>query len=80
MNSKLLKDTKPGDTTIEIEMAKGSTPFHVGADIMVGIEVPNGKDARWIKSMSPDPRKGLAKDGRYKITFTEAMKHGHKAG
>ncbi|MCH8157596.1 MAG: multicopper oxidase domain-containing protein, partial [Nitrospinae bacterium] len=64
MNARLLKATKPGDTTIEIEMAKDATPFHVGADIMVSIEVPNGRDARWIKSMSPDPTKGLAKYGK----------------
>jgi hypothetical protein len=80
MNAKLLKTTKPGDTTIQIQMAEHATPFHVGADIMVGIEVPNGKDARWIKSMSPDPKKNPAKDGKYTITFTEGMTHGHKAG
>ena len=38
MNAKLLKATKPGDTTIEIEMAHHATPYHVGADIIVGIE------------------------------------------
>ncbi len=80
MNAKVLKATKPGDTVVEIEMAKGATPFHVGADIIVGIEVPNGKDARWIKSISPDPNKAFAKDGKYKITFTEGMKHAHKKG
>jgi hypothetical protein len=80
MNAKLLKATKPGDTTVEIEMAHHSTPFHVGADIIVGIEVPNGKDARWIKSITPDPNKGFAKDHKYKITFTEGMTHAHKAG
>ena len=80
MNAKLLKATKPGDTSVEIEMANHSTPYHVGADIIVGIEVPNGKDARWIKSIAPDPNKGFAKDNKYKITFTEAMTHAHKAG
>jgi hypothetical protein len=80
MNAKLLKATKPGDTTIEIEMAHHATPYHVGADIIVGIEVPNGKDARWIKSISPDPGKGFAKDHKYTITFTEGMTHAHKAG
>ncbi|MCH8157322.1 MAG: hypothetical protein IID18_06165, partial [Nitrospinae bacterium] len=80
MNARLLKATKPGDTTIEIEMAHHSTPYHVGTDIIVGIEVPNGKDARWIKSISPDPNKGFAKDYKYKITFTEGMTHAHKAG
>ena len=80
MNAKLLKATKPGDTKIEIEMAHHATPYHVGADIIVGIEVPNGKDARWIKSISPDPGKGFAKDHKYTITFTEGMTHAHKAG
>ncbi|MCH7622462.1 MAG: hypothetical protein IIB46_00065 [Nitrospinae bacterium] len=80
MNAKLLKAVKAGSTTVEIQMAKGATAFHVGADIMVGIEVPNKKDARWIKSMSPDPNKNPAKDGKYKITFTQAMSHDHAAG
>ena len=53
MNAKLLKATKPGDTKIEIQMAKHSPTYHVGADIIVGIEVPNGKDARWIKKITP---------------------------
>ena len=61
-------------------MANHSTPFHAGADIIVGIEVPNGKDARWIKSITPDPNKGFAKDNKYKITFTEGMTHAHAAG
>ncbi len=80
MNAKLLKAVKAGADTVEIEMAKGATTFHVGADIIVGIEVPNKKDARWIKSISPDPNKGHAKDGKYKITFTQAMTHDHAAG
>ena len=80
MNAKLLGSTRAGDKTIKIQMADGATPFHAGADIMVGIEVPNGRDARWIKSMSPDPTKGIAKDGKYTITFTEGMTHAHSAG
>ncbi|MBL4664960.1 MAG: multicopper oxidase domain-containing protein, partial [Nitrospinaceae bacterium] len=79
MNSKLLKATKPGDTKIEIQMAKGSPTYHVGADIIVGIEVPNGKDARWITNITPDPNKGEAKDGKYTITFSEGMTHAHAA-
>ena len=78
MNARLLKSTKKGDRTIKIRMAKHATPYHIGTDIMVGIEVPNGKDARWIKSMSPKP--GKAKDGVYTITFTEGMTHAHKKG
>ena len=80
MNAHLMKSTKPGDDTIEIEMAHHATPFHAGADIIVGIEVANGKDARWIKSITPDPTKGLAKDGKYTIKFTEGMTHAHKKG
>ena len=80
MNAKVLKSTKPGDTKVQIQMAGHATPYHAGADIIVGIEVPNGKDARWIKSISPDPTKGLAKDGKYTIEFTEGMTHAHKAG
>ena len=80
MNAKLLKAVKPGSDTIEIEMAKGATTYHVGADIIVGIEVPNKKDARWIKSINPDPNKNPAKDGKYTITFTAPMTHAHAAG
>ncbi|MFQ5449614.1 MAG: multicopper oxidase domain-containing protein [Nitrospinaceae bacterium] len=80
MNAKLLKPVKAGAKTIEIQMAKGATPFHVGTDIIVGIEVPNKKDARWIQSMSPDPDKKPAKDGKYKITFTQGVSHSHKKG
>ncbi|QPJ66150.1 MAG: hypothetical protein G3M78_12395 [Candidatus Nitrohelix vancouverensis] len=79
MNARLLKATKPGDDTIEIQMAKEATPFHAGADIIVGIETANGKDARWIESITPDPRKGLAEDGKYTIKFTEGMTHAHAA-
>ncbi|MBT6586145.1 MAG: multicopper oxidase domain-containing protein, partial [Gammaproteobacteria bacterium] len=80
MNAKLLKSTRAGGDTVTIQMADHATPFHAGADIIVGIEVPNGKDARWIKSITPDPTKGLAKDGKYTIKFTEGMTHAHKAG
>ena len=79
MNAKLLKATKPGDKTIEIKMAPHSPTYHVGSDIIVGIEVPNGKDARWITNITPDPNKGEAKDGKYTITFSEGMTHAHKA-
>jgi hypothetical protein len=80
MNAKVLKSTKVGADTIEIQMAGHATPYHVGADIIVGIEVPNGKDARWIENITPDPNKGLAKDGKYTIKFSEGMTHAHKAG
>jgi manganese oxidase len=80
MNARVLKATRPGDTKVQIKLADHATPYHVGADIIVGIEVPNGKDARWIKKITPDPNKGFAKDGKYTIEFTEGMTHGHKAG
>ena len=80
MNAKLLKSTQPGDDTIEIQMADHSPTYHVGADIIVGIAVPNGKDARWIKKIMPDPNQGMAKDGKYTIQFSEGMTHGHSAG
>ena len=80
MNAKLLKATKPGDDSIVIQMAEHSPTYHVGADIIVGIEVPNGKDARWITNITPDPNKGPAKDGKYTIKFGEGMTHAHKAG
>ena len=70
MNAKLLKATKPCDNTVQIQMAKGSPTYHVGADIIVGIEVPNGKDARWITNITPDPNKGPAKEGKYTIGQT----------
>ncbi len=78
MNAKLTADVKSGSDSVEIEMAHGATPYHVGADIIVGIAQPNKKDARWIKSIDPEPLK--AKDGKYKITFTEPLTHSHKKG
>ncbi len=78
MNAKVLSNTKRGAKTVKLKMAKHATPFHVGADIIVGIERPNGKDARWIRKISPKP--GKSKDGVYTITFTEGMTHAHKKG
>ena len=78
MNAKVLSNTKRGSKTVKLKMANHATPFHVGADIIVGIERPNGKDARWVRSMKPAP--GKAKDGVYTITFTEGMTHAHKKG
>ncbi|MBT7935212.1 MAG: multicopper oxidase domain-containing protein [Nitrospina sp.] len=80
MNGHVVKSTRAGDKTVVVKMAKHSTPYHVGTDIIVGIEVPNGKDARWITNISPDPNKGYAKDDKYTITFSEGMTHAHKAG
>ena len=40
------------------------------------MEVPNGKDARWIEKIEPKP--GTAKDDVYTVTFSEGMTHGHK--
>jgi len=78
MNAKLTSDVKAGSKTVELQMAEHATPYHIGADIIVGIEQPNKKDARWIEAMDPPPTK--AKDGKYKITFTEPLTHNHKAG
>ncbi|QPJ62594.1 MAG: hypothetical protein G3M70_12215 [Candidatus Nitronauta litoralis] len=78
MNAKVLEDTKPGDKTVKVELAHHATMFHEGADIIVGIEVPNGKDARWIEKIEPKPN--TAKDYKYTITFTEGMTHPHKKG
>lgn len=78
MNAHVLEDTKPGDKTVKMKLAHGATMFHVGADIIVGIEVPNGKDARWIEKIEPKP--GMAKDDVYTVTFTEGMTHAHKKG
>ena len=66
MNAKLLKAVKAGSSTVEIQMAKGATPFHVGADIIVGIEVPNMVRTLVGSSLSvPIPTRILPKDGKY---------------
>ena len=78
MNAHVLEDTKPGDKTVKVELAHHATMFHEGADVIVGIEVPNGKDARWIEKIEPAPN--TAKDHKYTVTFTEGMTHAHKAG
>jgi len=78
MNAHLLGDTKPGATKVKVRLARHATMFHEGTDIIVGIEVPNGKDARWIKKIEPKPN--TAKNDVYTITFTEGMTHAHKKG
>ncbi len=85
MNSRLIKDAKVGDTSIKIQMAKHSTPFHEGTDVMIGIETMSNKEARWIGSMSPkpktDPKNGALKgDGVFTLKLTEPLKKAHKKG
>jgi len=89
MNAHLLKDAAPGDLSVQIEMAHEATPFHKGADIMIGLEkvakATSGKESRWIAAISPDPKTnpkngaGLG-DGKYTLTFTEPLTKAHTAG
>ena len=83
MNSRLMEGVKAGAKSIKIKMAKHATPFHEGADVMIGIEKMSGKEARWIGSMSPkphtDPKNGAGEgDGIYTLTLTEPLKLAHK--
>ncbi|MEC7641104.1 MAG: hypothetical protein VYC17_03010 [Nitrospinota bacterium] len=89
MNAHLTKAVAPGDRSIRIEMAHHATPFHEGADIMIGLEkvatATSGKESRWISKISPKPKTdsktgaGLG-NGKYTLTFTEPLKKAHAAG
>lgn len=67
MNAVLTEDVKAGSSSIKIKMADGATPFHVGTDLLVGMDEVNTGEVRWIKSIEGDT-----------VTFTEPLKHPHK--
>ncbi|MCG3116386.1 MAG: multicopper oxidase domain-containing protein [Candidatus Manganitrophus sp. SA1] len=69
MNALLTEDVKAGATTIKIKMPEGATRFHVGTDLMVGMDEVNTSEVRWIKAI----------DGNT-ITFSDPLKHAHKKG
>ena len=85
MNAHVVQAAKIGDKSIKIEMAKHSTPFHEGADVMIGIETESNKESRWIKSMDPkpktDPHNGaLIGDGLFTLHLTQPLKKAHPKG
>ncbi len=69
MNSILTEDVKAGATSIKIKMPEGATKYHVGTDIMVGMEEVKTSEVRWIKDIQGDT-----------LIFSEPLKHAHKKG
>ncbi|HEY5595215.1 MAG TPA: hypothetical protein VIL61_08700, partial [Nitrospiria bacterium] len=69
MNAVLTEEVKAGADSIKIKMAEGATPFHVGTDLMVGMDEVKTGEIRWIKAINGDT-----------ITFTEPFKNAHKKG
>jgi FtsP/CotA-like multicopper oxidase with cupredoxin domain len=69
MNSLLTEDVKAGATAIKIKMPEGATKFHVGTDIMIGMEEVKTSEVRWIKDIQGDT-----------LIFSETLKHPHKKG
>ncbi|HET6371287.1 MAG TPA: hypothetical protein VFG95_08820, partial [Nitrospiria bacterium] len=69
MNAVLVNDIKAGSDSIKIGMGEGATHFHVGTDLMIGMNQVNTSEVRWIKAIKGDT-----------ITFTEPLKHAHKKG
>jgi FtsP/CotA-like multicopper oxidase with cupredoxin domain len=69
MNAHLTEDVKAGATSIKIKMPEGATKYHVGTDIMVGMEEVKTSEVRWIKDIQGDT-----------LIFSEPLKHAHKKG
>ena len=69
MNSVLTEDIKAGATSIKIKMPEGATKFHVGTDIMIGMDEVKTSEVRWIKAIQGDT-----------LTFGEPLKNVHKKG
>lgn len=69
MNSVLTEETKAGAASIKIKMPEGATKFHVGTDLMIGMDEEKTVEVRWIKAIDGDT-----------ITFNEPLKHPHKKG
>ena len=69
MNALLTEDVKTGSSSIKIKMADGATPFHVGTDLMIGMDEVKTSEVLWIKDVKGDT-----------ITFTEPLRFDHKKG
>jgi len=67
MNALLTEDVKAGASFIKIKMGEGATPFHVGTDLMIGMDEVNKSEVRWIKDIQGNV-----------VTFTEPLKFDHK--
>ena len=67
MNALLAADSKAGATSIKVKWSEGATKFHVGTDLMIGMDQVNTSEVRWIKAIKGDT-----------LTFSEPLKHGHK--
>ncbi|HEY5648175.1 MAG TPA: multicopper oxidase domain-containing protein, partial [Nitrospiria bacterium] len=69
MTSQLTGDVKAGAKQITVKMAEGATRFHVGTDIMIGMDQVNTSEVRWISDIKGDT-----------LFFDEPLTHAHKKG
>ncbi|MEW6681557.1 MAG: multicopper oxidase domain-containing protein [Nitrospirota bacterium] len=69
MNAVLVDDVKAGANTIRVKMADGANPFHVGTDLMIGMDEVETSEVLWIKDIQGDA-----------ITFAEPLRFDHKKG
>jgi hypothetical protein len=69
MNAKLTQNVKAGARSIKIKMPGGATRFHVGTDIMIGMDQVKTSEVRWIKDIKGDT-----------LIFSEPLEHAHKKG
>jgi FtsP/CotA-like multicopper oxidase with cupredoxin domain len=69
MNAHLTESVKAGESNIKIKMPEGATRFHVGTDIMIGMDQVKTSEVRWIKDIKGDT-----------LIFSEPLKHAHKKG
>ncbi|HIE66175.1 MAG TPA: hypothetical protein EYG28_07880 [Nitrospiria bacterium] len=69
MNSHLMADVKAGADRIKFKMPKEASRFHVGTDIMIGMDQVETGEIRWIKDIQGDT-----------MIFSEPLKHDHTKG
>ncbi|MFQ5596562.1 MAG: multicopper oxidase domain-containing protein [Nitrospiria bacterium] len=69
MNAHLMADAKAGSDRIKFKMPEEATKFHVGTDILIGMDQVKTGEVRWIKDIKGDT-----------MILSEPLKHDHKKG
>lgn len=72
MNALQIEDTEIGAMQIKIKMGAKAVPFHVNADIMLGMHQVETGEIRWIRKIERDAATGVDT-----LTFSEPLKHAH---
>jgi FtsP/CotA-like multicopper oxidase with cupredoxin domain len=67
MNAVLTDDVKAGASSIRIKMAEGATAFHIGTELMVGMDEVKTSEIRRIREVQGDV-----------VTFSEPLQFDHK--